>query len=215
MNGNTTKDNPDKPELKTAMESLKKHRIGAYLAADKEELFTLLNTFIPDHTTVGCGDSVTLEELGVLDALRKRDLVFLDKYEPSLTKEEKRELYQKNFFADTFITGTNAVTMDGKLFNIDGNGSRVAPMLYGPDQVLVVVGTNKLVKDTEEAIKRTRQIAATLDAKRLNKGTPCTTLDRCIDCSHKNRICNDFVLIAGQFTEERIKVIFVDGEYGY
>ena len=105
--------------------------------------------------------------------------------------------------------------MDGKLFNIDGNGSRVAPMLYGPDQVLVVVGTNKLVKDTEEAIKRTRQIAATLDAKRLNKGTPCTTLDRCIDCSHKNRICNDFVLITGQFTEERIKVIFVEGEYGY
>lgn len=215
MNVDTMKDNPVNPEIEAAMKSLKKHRMGAYFAADKEELFTLLNMFIPDHTTVGCGDSVTLEELGVFDELRKRNLVFLDKYEPSLTKEKKRELYRKNFLADTFITGTNAVTMDGKLFNIDGNGSRVAPLLYGPDQVLVVVGTNKLVKDTEEAIKRTRQIAATLDAKRLNKGTPCTVLDRCIDCSHKNRICNDFVLMAGQFTEERIKVIFVEGEYGY
>lgn len=212
MNIISSKDNND---IEAAMKALRKHRMGAYFAADKEELFALLNTFIPDNTTVGCGDSVTLEELGVFDELRRRNLKFLDKYEPSLTKEKKRELYRNNFFADTFITGTNAVTMDGKLFNIDGNGSRVAPMLYGPDQILVVVGTNKLVKDTEEAISRTRQIAATLDAKRLKKGTPCTVLDRCIDCSHINRICNDFVLIAGQFIEERIKVIFVNGEYGY
>ena len=89
MNGNTTKDNPDRRELKAAMESLKKHRIGAYLAADKEELFVLLNTFIPDHTTVGCGDSVALEELRVLDALRKRDLVFLDKRRKAGTISEK------------------------------------------------------------------------------------------------------------------------------
>ena len=205
----------ENPELEAAMAALRKNRIGAYFAADRDGLISLLETFIPDNTTVGCGDSMTLEKLGVFDELRRRKLLFLDKYEPSLTKEEKKEIYRKNFYADTFITGTNAVTMDGKLFNIDGNGSRVAPMLYGPAQVLVVVGTNKLVKNTEEAIERTRQIAATLDAKRLKKGTPCTVLNRCIDCSHKNRICNDFVLIAGQFVEERIKVIFVDGEYGY
>ncbi|WP_313346863.1 lactate utilization protein [Lacrimispora sp.] len=202
-------------DLEAVMAALRKNRIGAYFAADRDGLISLLETFIPDNTTVGCGDSMTLEKLGVFDELRRRELRFLDKYEPSLTKEEKKEIYRKNFYADTFITGTNAVTMDGKLFNIDGNGSRVAPMLYGPAQVLVVVGTNKLVKNTEEAIERTRQIAATLDAKRLKKGTPCTVLNGCIDCSHKNRICNDFVLIAGQFVEERIKVIFVAGEYGY
>lgn len=202
-------------DLEAVMAALRKNRIGAYFAADRDGLISLLETFIPDNTTVGCGDSMTLEKLGVFDELRRRELRFLDKYEPSLTKEEKKEIYRKNFYADTFITGTNAVTMDGKLFNIDGNGSRVAPMLYGPAQVLVVVGTNKLVKNTEEAIERTRQIAATLDAKRLKKGTPCTVLNCCIDCSHKNRICNDFVLIAGQFVEERIKVIFVAGEYGY
>jgi L-lactate utilization protein LutB len=205
----------DNSDLTVAMKALRNNRIGAYFAADKEELITLLNTFIPNESLVGCGDSVTLEELGVFDELRSRDIQFLDKYVSTLTKEEKREIYRKNFYADTFVTGTNAVTMDGKLFNIDGNGSRVAPMLYGPDQILVVVGTNKLVKDMEEAINRTRQIAATLDAKRLKKGTPCTVLDRCIDCSHKNRICNDFVLIAGQFIEERIKVIFVEGDFGF
>lgn len=205
----------DNLDLAAAMKALRKNRIGAYYVADKEELFSLINTFIPNETLVGCGDSVTLEELGVFDELRSRNIQFLDKYESTLTKEEKREIYRKNFYTDTFITGTNAVTMDGKLFNIDGNGSRVAPMIYGPKQVLVVVGINKLVKDTQEAIERTRQIAATLDAKRLKKATPCTVLDRCIDCSHKDRICNDFVLIAGQFEEERIKVIFIEGEYGY
>lgn len=209
---NSLKDNPD---ITAAMKALRKHHIGAYFVADKEALIVLINSFITNESLVGCGDSVTLEELGVFDNLRSRNIEFLDKYASTLTKEEKRDIYRKNFYADTFITGTNAVTMDGKLFNIDGNGSRVAPMLYGPKQVLVVVGTNKLVKDVEEAIKRTRQIAATLDAKRLKKGTPCTVLDQCIDCDHKNRICNDFVLIAGQFIEERIKVIFVDGQYGY
>jgi L-lactate utilization protein LutB len=209
---NSPKDNLD---LAAAIKALRKNRIGAYHVADKKELISLINNFIPNETLVGCGDSVTLEELGVFDELRRRNIQFLDKYVPTLTKEEKREIYRKNFYADTFITGTNAVTMDGKLFNIDGNGSRVAPMIYGPKQVLVVVGINKLVKDTQEAIERTRQIAATLDAKRLKKGTPCTVLGRCIDCSHKDRICNDFVLIAGQFEEERIKVIFIEGEYGY
>jgi L-lactate utilization protein LutB len=203
------------PDIGLVIKALQKNRMMGYFAGSKEELLKLLLKFIPDKTTVGCGDSVTLEELGVFDDLRKRDIQFLDKFEPSLTREEKQEIYRKNFYADTFVTGTNAVTMDGKLFNIDGNGSRVAPMLYGPRQVIVVVGTNKIVKDTEEAVKRTRQTAAPLDAKRLHKKTPCTVLDRCIDCSHRERICNDFVLIAGQFDVERIKVIFVDGDFGY
>ena len=126
---NSPKDNLD---LTAAMKALRKNRIGAYYVADKEELISLIKTFIPNGTLVGCGDSVTLEELGVFDELRNRNIQFLDKYVPTLTKEEKREIYRKNFYTDTFITGTNAVTMDGKLFNIDGNGSRVAPMIYGP-----------------------------------------------------------------------------------
>lgn len=105
--------------------------------------------------------------------------------------------------------------MDGKLFNIDGNGSRVAPMIYEPRQVIVVVGMNKLVDTVEDAVRRTRQVAAPLDAKRLKKNTPCIKLGRCIDCKHEQRICNDFVLIARQFSKDRIKVIFINGDYGY
>lgn len=204
-----------RPDIGTVIKGLQKNHMQGYYAGSREELFQLLLKFIPDNTTVGCGDSVTLEDLGVFTWLRKREIRFLDKFEPSLSREEKQEIYRKNFYADTFITGINAVTADGKLFNIDGNGCRVAPMLYGPKQIIAVAGTNKIVKDTEEAIKRARQTAAPLDARRLHKTTPCTVLDRCIDCSHKERICNDFVLIAGQFDENRIKVVFVDGDFGY
>lgn len=202
-------------DIPLLIKSLHQNNMAGYHVRDKKELLSLLRTFIADGTTVGCGDSVTLEQAGVFDDLREREINFLDKFDPSLTREEKREIYLKNFSADTFVTGANAVTMDGKIFNIDGNGSRVAPMLYGPQQVLVVVGTNKITEDVQAAVKRARQIAAPLDAKRLNKATPCTSLDRCIDCRHKERICNDFVLIAGQFVKDRIKVIIVNEELGY
>ena len=105
--------------------------------------------------------------------------------------------------------------MDGQLFNIDGNGSRVAPMLYGPKQVIVVVGINKLVDTVEDAVCRARQIAAPLDAKRLHKNAPCVKLGKCINCKHEQRICNDFVLISRQFSKNRIKVILLNGNYGY
>lgn len=178
-------------------------------------MIALLSRLIEKSRTIGCGDSVTLEETGVFDFLRAGDFVFHDKYAPGLTSEDKCRLYIQNFDADTFITGTNAVTTDGKLFNIDGNGSRVAPMIYGPRQVIVVVGVNKITEDVDSAIRRTRQIAAPMDARRLKKETPCVKLNRCVDCRHPQRICNDFVLITGQFIKDRIKVIILDMELGY
>lgn len=202
-------------DIPLLIKRLQRNNMAGFQVQDKKELLELLRTLIADGTTVGCGDSVTLEQMEVFDDLRKRKVNFLDKFDPSLTKEGKREIYLKNFSADTFLTGVNAVTMDGTLFNIDGNGSRVAPMLYGPKQVIVVAGVNKITEDVDAAVKRARQIAAPLDAKRLNKATPCAALGRCVDCRHKERICNDFVLIAGQFIKDRIKVILVNEELGY
>lgn len=199
----------------TVLQNLKQHNFGAYYADGIPALKELISALIPAGSVVSSGDSVTLEETGVFDLLRSGGFVFLDKHQPGLSHEEKREIYLKSFRADTFVTGVNAVTEDGKLFNIDGNGSRVAPMLYGPAQVIAVAGTNKLVRNEEEAVRRVRQTAAPLDAKRLGKNTPCTKLGRCVDCRHPERICNDFVLITGQFQKERIKVILVEGTYGY
>lgn len=201
--------------IRKTLQNLQRRNMGGYFVETREELLSLIPTLVRKGETVGCGDSVTLEETGVFDLLRNGDYTFYDKHQPGLTSEQKREIYLKNFTADTFFTGVNAVTMDGKLFNIDGNGSRVAPMLYGPKQVLVVAGINKLTESAESAVLRARQIAAPLDAKRLHKDTPCVKLGKCVDCSHPQRICNDFVLIAGQFVKDRIKVIFINGNYGY
>ncbi len=197
------------------IKNLNRRNMGGFFVKDKNELIMLLKKLIDDNSTVGVGDSMTLFETGVIDFLRKGDYVFLDKYRDGITSEEKKEIYLKNFSANTFMCSTNALTEDGELYNIDGNGSRVAPMLYGPKQVILVAGINKIVKDIEEAEKRVRNYAAPIDAKRLNKDTPCTTLGYCVDCKSPNRICNDFTIIRGQFIKNRIKVIIVGEQLGY
>lgn len=204
-----------KQKFKETIYHLEKNNMEGYFVKDKKELLILLSRFIKKGSTVGCGDSVTLEQTGVFEFLRNKDCIFYDKHKPQLSSSEKRNLYIKNFSADSFVTSTSAVTEKGELFNIDGNGSRIAPIIYGPKQVIVVAGTNKLVPTTQEAVYRVRQVAAPLDAKRLNKKAPCVELGKCVDCSSKDRICNVFVLISKQFIKNRIKVIFIDGCYGY
>lgn len=201
--------------IQRTIASLNRNNIAGYYADSIPHLHEIILNLLHKGETIGCGDSVTLEQTGIFELVRCEDYRFLDKHQIGLNHDEKREIYLQNFRVDTFLTGINAVTMDGKLFNIDGNGSRVAPILYGPKQVIAVVGTNKIVATVDDAIERTRQIAAPLDAKRLGKDTPCTKLSKCIDCHHTKRICNDFVLITGQFEKYRIKVIFVEGNYGF
>lgn len=201
--------------IQKTIHNLNRNNMAGYYADSAAQLHEIFRSLVHKGETVGCGDSVTLEQTGIYDLVRCGDYRFLDKHEPGLSHEEKREIYLHNFRSDTFLTGINAVTTDGSLFNIDGNGSRVAPILYGPKQVIAVVGTNKIVNTVEEAVLRARQIAAPLDAKRLGKSTPCTKRNQCVDCHHKQRICNDFVLITGQFEKDRIKVIFIEGDYGF
>lgn len=197
------------------IKNLNRRNMEGFFVKDKSELITLLKKLIDEKSTVGVGDSMTLFETDVIDFLCKGNYVFLDKYREGITSEEKKDIYLQNFSANTFMCSTNALTEDGELYNIDGNGSRVAPMLYGPKQVILVTGINKIVKDIEEAEKRVRNYAAPIDAKRLNKDTPCTTLGYCVDCKSPNRICNDFTIIRGQFIKNRIKVIIVGEQLGY
>ena len=202
-------------QVERTIKNLNSRNMEGYYVNNREQLFKYLKEFIAEGSTVGVGDSMTLFETNIIDFLRDGSFNFLDKYEEKLTKDEKREIYIKNFSADTFICSTNAITESGELYNIDGNGSRVAPMIYGPKQVIIIAGINKIVKDLEEAEARVRQYAAPVDAKRLNKDTPCTKLGYCIDCKSPNRICNDFVVIKGQFIKGRIKVVIVGEALGY
>jgi hypothetical protein len=197
------------------IKNLARNHMNGYFLPDRSHLFPLIESLLFENAVIGCGNSLTLEELGVFDFLRNGPYNFLDKLDPSLTKLDRKNLSRKNFMADIFFTGVNALTLDGKLFNIDGNGSRVAPMLYGPDKVIVVAGRNKMTENVSVAIARTRNIAAPLDVKRLGRMAPCSKLGHCIDCHHPERICNDFVCIEGQFDENRIHVILLDEDLGY
>lgn len=202
-------------QVDRTIDNLRKHNMEGFFVKDDVELIELLKELITENSVVGVGDSMTLFETGVIDFLRKGKYTFLDKYKDGITSEEKKQIYIKNFSADTFMCSTNALTENGELYNIDGNGSRVAPMIYGPEQVILVCGINKIVKDMKEAENRVRNYAAPIDAKRLGKNTPCTNLGHCIDCKSPNRICNDFVVITGQFIKGRIKVIIVGKQLGY
>ena len=197
------------------IKNLARNHMKGYVLSDRSQLFPLIESLLFENAVIGCGNSLTLEELGVFDFLRKGPYCFIDKFDPSLTKLSRKELCLKNFMADVFFTGVNALTLDGKIFNIDGNGSRVAPMLYGPDKVIVVAGRNKMTENLSEAIARTRNVAAPLNIKRLGRQTPCSKLDHCVDCHHPERICNDFVCIERQFDENRIHVILLDEDLGY
>ena len=182
-------------QVDRTINNLGKRNMKGYFVKDDGDLKELLKELLSENSVVGVGDSMTLFETGVIDFLRERNYVFLDKYRKGITSEEKKEIYIRNFSADTFICSTNALTENGELYNIDGNGSRVAPMIYGPKQVILVTGINKIVKDIDEAEKRVRNYSAPIDAKRLGKNTPCTTLGYCVDCKSSDRICNDFTII--------------------
>lgn len=160
------------------IDNLCRNNMIGYYVETLPQLYELIRKLMPEGQTVGCGDSVTLEQTSVFEYVRNHSYTFLDKYRQGLSRKEKREIYLQNFRVDTFLTGINAVTTGGKLFNIDGNGSRVASIIYGSKQVIAVVGMNKVVKSVKDAILRTRQIAAPLDAKRCGKETPCAKLGK-------------------------------------
>lgn len=202
-------------EVNSVIRALRLNRIAARYFDDVIVFQNVIKEYFLPGMVIGVGDSLTLEELGVYDTIRSSESIFLDKYNPALTKEEKRNIYVRNFSCDLFVSGINAVTQEGKIFNLDGNGSRVAPIIYGPQRVVLICGKNKIVKDDAEAIERIKNIAAPLDAKRLEKKTPCVRTGECMDCKSPERICNYYSIIQGQFDKDRIKVFIINKDLGY
>ena len=194
---------------------LRQRQMNGYYVQTQAALLRLLDWLIVDNAVVGCGDSVTLEQLEVFSYLRRRNIRFLDKHREGLHSAQKRQIYLQNFAADVFISSCNAISLEGEIFNVDGNGSRVAPMIYGPSKVIFVMGENKVVDNEEQALRRIRQLAAVQDAQRLGKRTPCSKTGQCHDCFSKERICNSFVRIAHQFDAARIHAIVIAGTYGF
>jgi L-lactate utilization protein LutB len=197
------------------IKSLEDNNMNGYYVKDREELISKIKELVKDGSMVACGGSMTLFETGVIDHLRTNRYEFLDRYEEGLNREDLVKIFKKSFLADAYFTSSNAITEAGELYNVDGNGNRVAAMLYGPEKVIVVCGSNKIVRDVDMAVDRNRQTSAPANAKRLNRNTPCTKVGYCMDCKSNERICNEYTLIKRQGTKGRIHVIFLDKEFGY
>lgn len=197
------------------IEALNENNINAYMVSDKEELIKKIKEIVPSGSKVGYGGSMTLFESGVMEHLRSERYDLLDRDKKGLTPEEVKEIYRSAFSADAYFSSTNAITEKGELYNVDGNGNRVAAMLYGPEKVIVIVGVNKIVKDVESAIKRNREVSAPANAKRLNRKTPCAKVGYCMDCKSEEKVCREHTLIRSQNRSDRMYVIFINEVLGY
>lgn len=208
-------------DIKKTIENLEKNNMKVYHISSEDELLPLLDELIPEGVSVSAGGSVTLHKTGVFDYLRNRNVDFLDRFNPSLSKDELTELYRKAFFTDVFVTSSNAITEDGELYNVDGRGNRVAALIYGPDSVIVVAGINKIVKNIDEAVERVKRIAAPKNCSRLSVDSYCSKAGECVKAEGKigsgckSGICSSFVVSGYQMIKDRVKVVLIDKELGY
>ncbi len=213
--------------IKTLMENLENNNMKPYFCENKEEAKALVMSLIDKGATVTNGGSVTMKEIGVMDAVKEReDITYLDRNASGLTPDEVKEIYKKAFFADVYLMSTNALTLSGELYNVDGNSNRVAALLYGPESVIVVCGVNKIVENLDEAVKRVKTVAAPKNTVRLHTGSYCENAGECMSlknqgafmcdgCKGSGRICCNYVVSAQQRHKDRIKVIIVNEELGY
>lgn len=182
------------------------------VAAAKEKLAQLLENG-SDKKTVSYGGSMTIDDNGFKDVVTSKghELIIRENYK---TDEELKECKAKIVTSDVFLMSTNAITLDGELINIDGRGNRVSFLIYGPEEVIVIAGMNKVVTDVEDGMKRVRNIATPANTIRLNRNTPCALTGRCADC-YNDSICCQIVVTRMSMIPGRIKVILVGEELGY
>lgn len=169
---------------------------------------------MPKGSSVGWGGSMTLIEMGLIDAIKNGDYKVIDR-DITTNSEELRKIYGEICCADYFLMSTNAITLEGELINIDGRGNRVAFLCFGPQNVLILAGMNKVVTDVESGFKRTQDIASPPNAIRLNRKTPCAITGKCENCYSPDCMCGQFVVTRRSGIPNRIKVILIGEELGY
>lgn len=195
-------------------EKLQSRGFAAYYCASREEALQKALELIPAGSVVSWGGCHSAEEIGLLEAVRQGQYQILDR-DTAKTPEERVAIMKQALTCDVFLTGTNAITEDGELVNVDGNGNRVAAMTYGPDSVIVIAGMNKLTKTVMDAANRARTVAAPINAQRFDLQTPCKVDGMCHDCNVPDSICTYVVRTRRCKPAGRIKVILVGEELGY
>ena len=163
---------------------------------------------------MGWGGALSAQQIGLLDAVNQGNYRALDR-DKAANPQDREEIMRKCLLSDVFITGANAISMDGQMVNIDGNGNRVAAIIYGPESVIVVAGMNKVCDTVEDAVRRARTVAAPINKQRFPAETPCEFTGMCGDCKHEGCICNHIVVTRHCRPVGRIKFIIVGEELGF
>lgn len=203
-------------KIEATVKALNANRFDARLVADREELLKILGELVPENAVVASGGSLTLEETGVLDFIRSDRFRYLDRYRPGLTAEELRSVFLRSLDADWYFASANAITMDGQLYNIDGNSNRVAAIAYGPRNVAIIAGANKIVQDLAEAEQRVKNWSVAANCFRLNsKTTGCVLTGHCTDCKSPERMCCNTLISSFQRQPGRVRVFLLPEILGY
>jgi len=198
------------------IEHLEKRRMEGSYAPTAAQAGDQIVAMVPDGASVYRCGSMTTTGMGLWEKLAEKSGVkLIDPYRPQLTPEEAMELRRQGLLADVMIASSNAITLDGKLVNLDGSGNRIAAMTFGPRKVILVVGMNKVAPDLESAMARVKHYAAPVNAMRLGYKSPCTETGLCIDCRSPQRICNMWSIIEGHMAKGRIHVKLVGESLGY
>ena len=199
--------------IRRTMDALRANNMEAYYVKTAAEVRAFVEQLVPAGATVSNGGSVSLAESGVMELLAGGRYHYLDRSKAQ--GDELAALYRQVFSADWYFASANAVTEAGEIYNVDGNANRVAAITFGPKNVLLVVGCNKLVKDMPAAEDRVRQIAAPTNTARLGCKTPCAVTGKCEDCRSPGRICCTAVVHRYQREQGRIKVLLVGEPLGF
>lgn len=193
------------------IDNLNKRNMTGYFAKDKDEALKIALSIIPEGSVVTQGGSVSTKEIGLKDALINGNYDFIDRD----TYEDKAKAALKAYSADVYLGSCNAISEEGVLVNIDGNSNRVSAYAYGPKKLVLVVGMNKVAKDTDAALKRARNTAAPINAQRFNLNTPCAKTGSCMNCMSPDTICCQFLITRFSRHKDRIHVILVNDDIGY
>lgn len=198
----------------TVIKALDKRQMEGFYCKTKEDALKKALELIPKGSSISYGGSETVNEIGIKEAL-KSDKYNLIIRENAKTPEEQRKVNGEICMSDFFLMSTNAITVDGELINIDGRGNRVSFLCFGPQNVIIFVGMNKIVATAQEGINRARNIASPPNTVRLGLNTPCSVTGKCGDCFSPQCICSQIVITRRSGIKGRIKVILVGEELGF
>lgn len=198
-----------------ACEALKRAGFEAHFVQNGAEALEFIAALVKPGLKVGLGGSMSLRSIGVHDRLRAMGADILDHNAPGLDQGRKIEILRAQLTCDLFLSSSNAVTLEGDIVNVDGNGNRIAALTFGPRKTVVVVGANKIVRDLDEALARIETMAAPMNNKRLDRPNPCVKSGTCEDCRNETRICRAYQILRRKPTLSDFTVIVVGESLGF